>query len=85
VIDTGRKKIVYVESSPGVYDMREVKLGLPAEDSFPVISGLQEGERIVTVGAFLIDSENRLNPTQIAPEASATSTPAQAGSAINQH
>jgi multidrug efflux pump subunit AcrA (membrane-fusion protein) len=85
VIDTGRKKIVYVESSAGVYDMREVKLGLAAEDSFPVVSGLQEGERVVTVGAFLIDSENRLNPTQIAPEASATSTPAEAGSAVHNH
>jgi hypothetical protein len=28
-----------------------------------VVGGLKEGEKVVTVGAFLIDSENRLNPT----------------------
>jgi multidrug efflux pump subunit AcrA (membrane-fusion protein) len=44
--------------------MREVKVGLPAGDALPVVSGLQEGERVVTVGGFLIDSENRLNPTR---------------------
>lgn len=65
VIDTGRRKIVYVESAAGIYDMREVKLGLPTEDQFPIVSGLLEGERIVTNGAFLIDSENRLNPTKV--------------------
>ena len=27
VIDTGKNKIVYVESSPGIYDMRAIKLG----------------------------------------------------------
>jgi hypothetical protein len=63
VIDTGDKKVAYVESSPGVYDMRAVTLGAPAGDWFPVIDGLQTGERVVTVGAFLIDAENRLNPT----------------------
>ncbi|HEY7086600.1 MAG TPA: efflux RND transporter periplasmic adaptor subunit [Tepidisphaeraceae bacterium] len=68
VIDTGRHKIVYVESSPGVYDMRAVELGQPAEDFYPVVSGLEEGDRVVTVGAFLIDSENRLNPTTTAHE-----------------
>ncbi len=65
VIDTGRHKIVYVESSPGVYDMHAVQLGLPAEEFYPVVKGLGEGDRVVTVGAFLIDSENRLNPTQV--------------------
>jgi hypothetical protein len=63
VIDTGRHKIVYVETTPGVYDMHAVQLGSPAQDFYPVVKGLEEGERVVTVGAFLIDSENRLNPT----------------------
>jgi hypothetical protein len=74
VIDTGRLKIVYVESTPGVYDMHAVKLGplatshaspgQPPEEWYPVVEGLEEGDRIVTVGTFLIDAENRLNPTR---------------------
>ncbi len=62
VIDTGRRKVVFVESAKGVYDMRAVKVGLLAGDYYPVVSGLEEGERVVTAGAFLLDAENRLNP-----------------------
>jgi hypothetical protein len=63
VIDTGKNKIVYVASAEGVYDMRAVKLGPPAGDFYPVLAGLDEGQSVVTVGAFLIDAENRLNPS----------------------
>ncbi len=63
VIDTGKRKIVYVESSPGVYDMHAVQLGPVAGDYCPVVDGVREGQSVVTVGAFLIDSENRLNPS----------------------
>jgi multidrug efflux pump subunit AcrA (membrane-fusion protein) len=65
VIDTGAKRIVYVASQPGAYDMREVKLGPIAGDFYPVLDGLQNGESVVTVGTFLVDAENRLNPTRI--------------------
>jgi multidrug efflux pump subunit AcrA (membrane-fusion protein) len=69
VIDTGMNRIVYVESSPGVFDMRAVKLGPLAGDLFPVFAGLDEGDTVVTIGTFLIDAENRLNParTESAP------------------
>jgi len=77
VIDTGRNKIVYVESAPGIYDMHAVKLGPLAsahsqseqsmDDWYPVISGLEEGDRVVTVGTFLVDAENRLNPPRREP------------------
>lgn len=66
VIETGRNRIVYVESAPGTYDMRAVALGPAAGDYYPVLRGLEQGEKVVTVGAFLVDSENRLNPTQTA-------------------
>jgi multidrug efflux pump subunit AcrA (membrane-fusion protein) len=63
VIDTGTRKIVFVQSAPGVFDLREVVLGpLAAEDLYPVLGGLKEGDQVVTTGAFLLDSENRLNP-----------------------
>ncbi len=63
VIETGRNRVVYVESAPGVYDMRAVQLGPLAGEYYPVVSGLREGDKVVAIGAFLVDSENRLNPT----------------------
>jgi len=62
VIDTGKNKIVYVQSSQGVYDMHAVTLGPAAGEFYPVLAGLEEGQSVVTVGAFLVDAENRLNP-----------------------
>ena len=49
--------------------MRAVQLGPLAGDFYPVVGGLNEGEKVVTVGAFLVDSENRLNPTTTSPAA----------------
>ena len=63
--------------------MRAVQLGPLAGDYYPVLSGLSEGNKVVTVGTFLIDSENRLNPM---PAASAAGSDAAAASApVLQH
>ncbi len=63
VIDTGMRKIVYVQTATGVFDLRQVWLGaLSADEMYPVMGGLKEGDLVVTTGAFLLDSENRLNP-----------------------
>jgi membrane fusion protein, copper/silver efflux system len=62
VIDTGTRKLVYVESEPGIYEGREVMLGPRAGDRFPVLEGLAVGEKVAAAGAFLIDAESRLNP-----------------------
>ena len=67
VVDTGTQQIVYVESSPGVYDARAVTLGHRAGKYYPVLSGLNRGDRIVARGSFLIDAESRLNPSGPAP------------------
>ncbi|MHB1561407.1 MAG: efflux RND transporter periplasmic adaptor subunit, partial [Isosphaeraceae bacterium] len=71
VIDTGTKKVVYVEAEPGVYEGREVVLGPRIGDRFPVLEGLSPGEKIAARGAFLIDAESRLNPTPAAAPAPA--------------
>jgi Cu(I)/Ag(I) efflux system membrane fusion protein len=62
VIDTGSRKLVYVEAEPGVYERREVVLGIRIGDHFPVLEGLSPGDQVAVNGAFLIDAESRLNP-----------------------
>ena len=67
VIDTGRQKIVYRESMPNTFDGVIVELGPrltgPAgETYFPVLKGLEPGDRVAGAGSFLIDAETRLNP-----------------------
>lgn len=62
VVDTGNRKIVYLESAPGVYDAYAVTLGPRSGKYYPVLDGLTPGQNIVTRGAFLIDAEARLNP-----------------------
>jgi Cu(I)/Ag(I) efflux system membrane fusion protein len=67
VIDTGSRQLVYVETSPGNYDLRAVKVGTQGEVDgdgsarwVPVLDGLAAGEKVVTSGAFLIDAEAQL-------------------------
>jgi hypothetical protein len=78
VVDTGARKVVYVESSPGVFDAREVVLGPRAGVHYPVVKGLAAGARVATAGAFLIDAETRLNPAAAGAYFGASgATPAQ--------
>ncbi len=58
---TGKRAVVYVENindETGVhrYEGREVVLGPQAGDNYIVLSGLKEGEKVVTKGNFKIDS-----------------------------
>ena len=57
VLDSGTRRIVYVERSRGLFEAREVIVGPRTGEFFPVLEGLAEGERVVTRGGFLIDSQ----------------------------
>ena len=72
VIDTGDRKLVYVEAQPGVFEGRQVVLGARVGDRFPVLEGLSAGDKVAAAGAFLIDAETRLNQGGEAPSAPAT-------------
>jgi hypothetical protein len=63
VVDTGSRRVVYVESMPGTFDGVEVALGPRCGEYYPVLRGLEAGQRVATVGAFLVDAETRLNPS----------------------
>src|SRR5262249_29030698 len=63
VIDTGTRRVVYVESMPNTFDAVEVRLGRRCGDFYPVRSGVASGQRVATAGAVLLDAETRLNPS----------------------
>jgi Cu(I)/Ag(I) efflux system membrane fusion protein len=62
VIDTGDKKIVYIERAEGQYEGHEVQLGPRHDGFFPVVKGLKAGDKVAAAGSFLVDAETRLNP-----------------------
>jgi len=61
LLDTGTRKLVYVAAGDGAFEARDVEIGAASEDSYPVLSGLKIGEKVVTNGNFLIDSQTRLS------------------------
>jgi membrane fusion protein, copper/silver efflux system len=60
VIDTGARQVVFVETAPGRFALREVTLALRADGRAVVRSGLTAGERVAVSANFLLDSESRL-------------------------
>ena len=71
LIQTGERQIVFVEQSAGIFAPREIKAGVAGKDSVEVLSGLSEGEMVVTSANFLIDSESRIGALGSVPEGSA--------------
>ncbi|MGE3230604.1 MAG: efflux RND transporter periplasmic adaptor subunit [Hyphomicrobium sp.] len=67
VIDTGERRIVFVEITNGRFQPREVSLGRKGQGSYEVLSGLREGDRVVVSAQFLLDSESRLRAASSGP------------------
>jgi RND family efflux transporter MFP subunit len=61
VLRSGEKNTVFVALDGGRFEARSVVLGPRAGgDAYAVLSGLKEGERVVTSGQFMLDSESQL-------------------------
>ena len=61
VLRSGERNTVFVALADGKFDPRTVVLGPEAErDMVEIVSGLQVGERVVTSGQFMLDSESQL-------------------------
>ena len=60
VLDSGRAKRVFVDRGNGYFEPRVVETGERFGDRIEVRNGLKAGERVVTSGNFLVDSESQL-------------------------
>jgi RND family efflux transporter MFP subunit len=60
VLDAGERKTVFVDRGNGFFEPRQVTTGERSGDRIQVLSGLRGGERVVTSGNFLVDSESQL-------------------------
>ncbi|GHT61794.1 cation transporter [Bacteroidia bacterium] len=63
VLWTGKRSIVYVrqpQQDLPVFKLREIDLGASLGNEYVVLSGLNDGEEIVTHGAFVIDASAQL-------------------------
>ena len=74
VLRTGQRAVAYVEKPDAerpTYEGREIELGVRAGDYYVVASGLEAGERVVTNGAFKIDSalQIKAKPSMMNPDA----------------
>ncbi|RUO36841.1 efflux RND transporter periplasmic adaptor subunit [Aliidiomarina shirensis] len=86
---TGKRAVVYVRDGEqaGSFSARTIELGRKLGDSYEVLSGLSEGELVVSRGAFLIDSELQLRgqPSMMAPEGGgATGHEHHGGNSVDQ-
>lgn len=60
VLNSGDRQVVFLDLGNGHFEPRDVKIGAQTGGRVEILSGLQPGERIVTSGNFLIDSESQL-------------------------
>ncbi len=56
----GKTFVVFVDKGEGLFEPRRVELGQKTDGVYQVRSGLSEGEKVVTNGNFLVDSESRI-------------------------
>ena len=60
VIDNGEKRYAIVAHPNGYFAPKEIQVGPPSDDFYPLLSGLNEGDTVVSSAQFLIDSETNL-------------------------
>lgn len=74
VIRTGQHEYVYVATAPDRFEPRSVRTGITREGRVQVLSGVVAGDRVVTRGSFMLDSESRLQASlAVAPTPASSS------------
>jgi len=67
VIRTGKRALVMLAEDAGHYRPVEVRLGEESDGKTMILQGLEEGQKVVTSGQFLLDSEASLKGIVAAP------------------
>lgn len=75
LIDSGDRKLVFIDRGEGRYEPREVTLGAKLPAGYRVLAGLAEGDPVVTAANFLLDSESSLKAVVSAMAPAATPSP----------
>jgi Cu(I)/Ag(I) efflux system membrane fusion protein len=60
VLKPGDRQLVFLDLGDGRLEPREIETGARVEGGYAVLSGLAEGDKVVTSANFLIDSESSL-------------------------
>lgn len=60
LMDTGERQVVFVAKGGGLFEPREVKVGVRSSGKAQILSGVSEGDQVVIRANFLLDSESRL-------------------------
>lgn len=57
ILTDSKGSTVWVQTKPGVYEVRMVQTGITGNDAVEITSGLNPGDVVVTSGAYLLHSE----------------------------
>jgi len=60
VLDSGLRQVAFVVKAGGMFEPRVIRTGMRLNREVQVLEGLEAGEKVVTHGTFLIDSESKL-------------------------
>lgn len=60
IIDSGTRQVVLVQRGEGLFEPREVKLGMRADGYTEILAGVSLGDDVVVRANFLIDAESNL-------------------------
>lgn len=88
VLRSGERNTVFVALDGGSFEPREVKLGARTDDyRYAIIEGLSAGERVVTSGQFMLDSESQLREAiqKMLKTETTSSSPSTSAAASGDH
>ena len=75
VLKPGDRQLVFLDRGDGRLEPREIETGTRVEGGYAVLSGLVEGDKVVTSANFLIDSESSLKAVLSSMGATPASAP----------
>ena len=93
VLDTGTRKIVWIDKGNGEYEGREGQIGPEATSAidgkevklYPILKGLSKGELDVTKANFLIDSQSQITGVSAAAYGGALGVEEKKAPPVHQH